>query len=89
MSIHLKRTHSYGLDLLPEFTDGWVVIQQSGSKSDVWRLAPGEDIQYTSAAVLTTPVGTMHGSYQMVADDGNEFDAPIPAFGLSVPNVLH
>ena len=53
------------------------------------RLAPGEGFQYTSAAVIETPVGSMHGSYRMVADDGREFDAPIPAFSLSVPKLVH
>ena len=52
-------------------------------------LAPGERFQYTSGAVLETPVGTMQGSYQMVADDGEHFDAEIPLFRLAVPNVLH
>jgi len=52
-------------------------------------LAPGERFQYTSGAVLETPVGTMQGSYQMVASDGEHFDAEIPLFRLAVPNVLH
>ena len=52
-------------------------------------LAPGESFSYTSAAMIETPVGTMHGSYQMIADDGTKFDATIPAFRLSIPNVLH
>ena len=52
-------------------------------------LAPGERFQYTSGAVLETPVGTMQGSYQMVADEGERFDAQIPLFRLAVPNVLH
>jgi len=52
-------------------------------------LEPGESFSYTSAAMIETPVGTMHGSYQMVSKDGTEFDAPIPAFRLSIPNMLH
>jgi len=52
-------------------------------------LEPGESFEYTSGASLTTPVGTMRGSYQMVAADGREFDAPIPPFTLSVPRTLH
>jgi ApaG protein len=53
------------------------------------RLAPGESYEYTSGTSLATPVGTMRGSYQMVAEDGTRFDAPIPEFALSVPRVLH
>jgi ApaG protein len=52
-------------------------------------LAPGESYQYTSGAELATPVGTMRGAYQMVADDGTRFDAPIPEFTLSIPRTLH
>jgi ApaG protein len=52
-------------------------------------LKPGEGFQYTSGTFMSTPVGTMQGSYQMVADDGEKFDAEIPSFTLSVPNVLH
>jgi ApaG protein len=52
-------------------------------------LQPGESFEYTSGAVLETPVGTMKGSYQMIADDGTAFDADIPQFTLSVPRTLH
>ena len=52
-------------------------------------LAPKESFEYTSGTSLATPVGTMRGSYQMVAEDGTKFDAPIPEFTLSVPRVLH
>ncbi|MDH4150446.1 MAG: Co2+/Mg2+ efflux protein ApaG [Betaproteobacteria bacterium] len=53
------------------------------------KLRPGESFEYTSGSVLTTPVGTMRGAYQMVAEDGTRFDASIPEFTLSVPRVLH
>lgn len=52
-------------------------------------LRPGESFEYTSGTALSTPVGTMHGTYQMVADDGNKFEAEIPRFTLSMPRVLH
>jgi ApaG protein len=52
-------------------------------------LKPDESFEYTSGAAIATPVGTMRGSYQMVAEDGVQFDAPIPEFTLSVPRVLH
>ena len=53
------------------------------------KLKPGESFEYTSGSMLATPVGTMRGSYQMVADDGTRFDAAIPEFTLSAPRVLH
>jgi ApaG protein len=52
-------------------------------------LTPGETFRYTSAALLETPVGCMEGEYQLVAEDGVEFDALIPVFNLSTPNILH
>ena len=52
-------------------------------------LQPGEKFEYTSGATIATPVGTMRGSYQMVAADGTRFEATIPQFTLSVPRVLH
>jgi len=52
-------------------------------------LLPGTSFQYTSGTILETPVGTMRGSYQMIADDGAEFDAEIPSFTLSIPRTLH
>lgn len=52
-------------------------------------LVPGMSFEYTSGAMIETPVGSMRGSYQMVADDGTCFDANIPAFTLSIPRTLH
>ena len=52
-------------------------------------LQPGESFEYTSGTAMATPVGTMHGTYQMVAEDGIKFDAEIPLFTLSMPRVLH
>lgn len=52
-------------------------------------LQPGESYQYTSGSSLTTPIGTMKGSYQMVAEDGTHFEAEIPEFVLAIPRALH
>jgi ApaG protein len=52
-------------------------------------LAPGQQFEYSSSASIATPVGTMRGSYQMVAADGGRFDAEIPPFQLSLPRTLH
>ncbi|MEE8482900.1 MAG: Co2+/Mg2+ efflux protein ApaG [Acidiferrobacterales bacterium] len=53
------------------------------------RLAPGKGFTYTSGTIIATPVGTMGGSYQMIAEDGTHFDAKIPDFTLSMPRTLH
>jgi ApaG protein len=52
-------------------------------------LKPGQGFRYSSGAVIETPVGTMQGSYQMIGDDGQHFDAPIAPFRLAMPGVLH
>ena len=53
------------------------------------KLAPEQSFEYTSGTAIATPVGTMRGTYQMVGDDGSEFEAPIPEFTLSIPRILH
>ncbi len=52
-------------------------------------LKPGERFRYTSGTVLPTPVGSMHGSYEWVTEDGNHFESPIPPFRLAVATVFH
>ena len=52
-------------------------------------LRPSEKYEYTSGCQLETPVGTMRGTYQLVAEDGTAFEAEIPEFTLSIPRVLH
>jgi len=79
-------------------TRHWIITDGDGQVQEVRgdgvigeqpHLRPGEGFQYTSGTFMNTPVGTMQGSYQMIADDGEKFDAEIPSFTLSVPNVLH
>ena len=52
-------------------------------------LKPGQSFQYTSGCPLATPVGSMHGSYQCIAEDGTAFEATIAEFVLSAPSALH
>lgn len=52
-------------------------------------LKPNEHFEYSSGTVINTPVGEMRGTYQMVAEDGTQFDVDIPVFSLSMPRVLH
>lgn len=52
-------------------------------------LKPGEAFEYTSGCPIATPVGSMRGTYQCVAEDGTRFEAPIPEFLLSMPRTLH
>ncbi len=52
-------------------------------------LAPGGSFEYTSFCPLSTPVGSMHGSYRMLSGDGERFDADIALFSLAVPGVVN
>ena len=76
----------------------WLITDANGKVQEVSgdgvvgeqpKLDPGETFRYSSGAILETPVGAMQGSYKMQADDGLDFDAPIPPFTLAVPGVLH
>ena len=76
----------------------WIITDAQGLVQEVRGLGvvgaqptldPGESFEYTSGASLSTAVGTMRGTYQMVAGDGKTFDAEIPLFTLSMPRVLH
>ncbi len=64
-------------------------VKGEGVVGEQPHLKPGEQYRYTSGTMLETPVGTMRGSYHLVADDGVEFDAEIPQFTLSMPRILH
>ena len=52
-------------------------------------LEPGESYQYTSGAILETPVGAMEGEYELIDGQGRRFFAPIPPFTLSIPGLIH
>ena len=52
-------------------------------------ISPGGHFEYTSGAVLETPVGSMHGSYEMVDASGELFYAQIPVFTLASPNAIN
>ena len=79
-------------------TRHWIITNAHGKTQEVRGdgvvgeqpyLRPGEGFEYTSGTMLETPVGSMQGSYQMIADDGQEFECPIAPFTLSMPNKLH
>lgn len=76
----------------------WIINNGDGTVQEVRGLGvvgeqpllkPGDSFEYTSGTVISTPVGSMKGSYQMAAEDGCHFDVEIPEFILSVPRTLH
>lgn len=52
-------------------------------------LAPGESFKYSSWCPLKTPVGMMHGTYQMVTSEGRRFDIEIAPFVLKAPYTVN
>ena len=76
----------------------WIITDASGEVEEVRgegvvgqqpRLQHGEAFEYTSGAILKTPVGSMQGSYEFTDDEGNLFDVTIVPFSLSMPNLVH
>lgn len=76
----------------------WIITDGSGKVEEVRGpgvvgvqplLEQGQAFEYTSACPLCTPVGTMHGTYQMLTADGDAFDAEIRPFTLARPGALH
>jgi ApaG protein len=64
-------------------------VQGPGVVGEQPVIAPGESFEYTSFCPLTTPIGSMHGTYQMVTASGTAFDATIAPFSLAVPHALN
>ena len=69
----------------------WIIDDEQGHTEQVKGLGvvghqpllrPGESFQYTSGTRLKTPTGSMRGSFFCVAEDGERFEAVVPAFAL-------
>ena len=76
----------------------WIITDSNGEVNEVKGegvvgeqpvLEPGGEYEYTSGSHLKSPIGTMHGTYQMVTKSGELFDVTIPCFSLEVPGVLN
>ena len=94
-TITLKNTGTVAAQLISRH---WIITDANNQVQEVRgfgvvgeqpKLAPEQTFEYTSGTAIATPVGTMRGTYQMVGDDGSEFEAPIPEFTLSIPRILH
>jgi len=94
-SITIKNTGNIEAQLLSRH---WIITDANGKVQEVHgegvigeqpHIAPGQTFEYTSGAILETEVGSMRGSYQMIAEDGTHFDAQVPMFTLAVPHALH
>lgn len=79
-------------------TRHWIITDQLGEVEEVKGpgvvgeeplLKPGQAFEYASGAILTTPRGVMHGTYQMERPDGTGFDAEVAPFALAMPYSLN
>lgn len=94
-TIHIENTGEIAAQLIDRH---WKIIDGNGKLKEVQGpgvvgeqplLQPGASFTYTSGCLLETPIGSMEGSYGMVAQDGHRFSAPIALFRLAKPNALN
>ena len=92
------RISNAGEDTVQLLSRHWVITDGNGQVEHVRGpgvvgeqpvLEPGESFEYTSFCPLPTPIGSMHGTYQMVTAGGSAFDAEIAPFPLAVPSALN
>ncbi|MEM6160338.1 Co2+/Mg2+ efflux protein ApaG [Erwinia sp. P6884] len=76
----------------------WLITNGNGHETEVQgegvvgeqpHIEPGGEFQYTSGAVMETPMGTMQGHYEMVDSEGEAFRVAIPVFRLAIPTHIH
>ena len=90
--------HNRGTTVAQLLSRHWIITDANGQVQEVRGdgvigqqplIRPGETFSYTSGTTLKTPVGSMHGSYQMRSESGDHFDTPIHPFSLATPKTLH
>ena len=92
------RISNEGDETVQLLTRYWIISDATGHTEEVKGsgvvgeqpvLRPGESFQYTSGCPLKTATGVMRGTYQMVTEDGDHFDAEIAPFALHEPYTVH
>lgn len=94
-TITIKNTGTMKAQLIARH---WIIKDANGNEEQVRGLGvigyqplldPGQEFEYTSGTALETPMGSMHGTYLCVGEDGVQFNTDIPEFVLSQPRTLH
>ena len=92
------RITNEGSDIVQLISRHWIITDAEGRRQEVRgpgvvgeqpTLRPGESFEYTSACPLGTSIGAMQGTYQMVTNRGERFDAKIAPFTLSEPYAMN
>jgi ApaG protein len=92
------RIKNHGSQTLQLLSRHWIITDSNGKVEEVQGegvigeqpvLEEGEEFEYTSGSHLKTKIGTMHGNYQMVNEQGENLDVEIPCFTLSIPGIIN
>lgn len=91
------RIKNYSLEPVQLLKRHWIITDGSGDERHVKgdgvigekpMIETGEEFEYTSGSQLSTPVGTMHGTYEMRGEK-KLFTIAIPCFSLEVPHIIN
>jgi len=94
-TITIRNLGRFHVQLLGRY---WLITNSNGRQTEVQGegvvgeqplIPPGGEFQYTSGAILETPLGTMEGHYEMVDHQGQPFQTAIPVFRLAIPTLIH
>ncbi len=94
-TITLRNIGRANVQLLSRY---WLITNGNGRETEVQgegvvgeqpHIAAGGEFQYTSGAVLETPMGTMQGHYVMIDEQGETFHVEIPVFRLAISTHIH
>ncbi|HEI8866817.1 Co2+/Mg2+ efflux protein ApaG [Serratia sp. AKBS12] len=94
-TITIRNLGRFNVQLLGRY---WLITNSNGRQTEVQGegvvgeqpiILPGSEFQYTSGAILETPLGTMEGHYEMVDHLGQSFRTAIPVFRLAIPTLIH
>ncbi len=94
-TVTIRNLGRFDVQLLGRY---WLITNSNGRQTEVQGegvigeqpiIQPGCEFQYTSGAILETPLGTMEGHYEMVDQQGQPFRTAIPVFRLAIPTLIH
>lgn len=94
-TITIRNLGRFKVQLLGRY---WLITNSNGCKTEVQGIGvigeqpliqPAGEFQYTSGAILETPIGTMEGHYEMLDHQGQLFRCAIPVFRLAIPKLIH